>query len=180
MLFRSKNLIKFNRDKEKLHPTQKPVALGRYLIRTCTNEGDLVLDNTCGVGSFLLSAKSENRNFIGIEIDEKYIEIANKRLKQEEFNVYEHGWKWDKEEDVLFWFIVNKKKLSSHVIKKGPPLKIKEHVPKFKKQYKGKVKVIKGRLIAKVKREFREVLPFVKKIIKDKYVKEKVKNIKIV
>jgi len=75
-----KNLIKFNRDKEKLHPTQKPVELGRYLIRTYTNEGDLVLDNTCGVGSFLLSAKLENRNFIGIEISQEYCKIANKRL----------------------------------------------------------------------------------------------------
>jgi len=78
-----KNLIKFNRDKEKLHPTQKPVELGRYLIRTYTNKGDLVLDNTCGVGSFLLSAKLENRNFIGIEINQKYCKIAEKRLAQE-------------------------------------------------------------------------------------------------
>ena len=78
-----KNLIKFNRDKEKLHPTQKPVELGRYLIRTYTNEGDLILDNTCGVGSFLLSAKLEKRDFIGIEINEKYCKIAEERLKEE-------------------------------------------------------------------------------------------------
>ena len=49
------------------HPTQKPVALGRYLIRTFTKEGDLVLDNTCGSGSFLVAALLENRQFIGIE-----------------------------------------------------------------------------------------------------------------
>lgn len=49
------------------HPTQKPVELGRYLIRTFTNEGDVVLDNTCGSGSFLVSAVLENRRFIGIE-----------------------------------------------------------------------------------------------------------------
>jgi len=77
-----KNLIKFNRDKEKLHPTQKPVELGRYLIRTYSNEGDLVLDNTCGVGSFLLSAILEKRRFIGIEISEKYCKIANERLSK--------------------------------------------------------------------------------------------------
>lgn len=52
------------------HPTQKPIELGRYLIKTFTNEGDLVLDNACGSGSFLLSAILENRNFIGIEKNE--------------------------------------------------------------------------------------------------------------
>ncbi len=49
------------------HPTQKPVALGRYLIRTYTNENEIVLDNTCGSGSFLVAAVLEKRNFIGIE-----------------------------------------------------------------------------------------------------------------
>ena len=49
------------------HPTQKPVELGRYLIRTYTNPGDVVLDNTCGSGSFLVAALKEGRNFIGIE-----------------------------------------------------------------------------------------------------------------
>lgn len=53
-----------------LHPTQKPVELGRYLIRTYTKPGDIVLDNTCGIGSFLLSAILENRKFIGIEKNE--------------------------------------------------------------------------------------------------------------
>ena len=65
----------------KLHPTQKPVALGRYLIRTYTNEGDLILDNTCGSGSFLVAAMLEKRNFIGIELDENYCAIARKRLE---------------------------------------------------------------------------------------------------
>lgn len=62
------------------HPTQKPVALGQYLIKTYTNEGELMLDNTCGSGSFLVSAMIENRNFIGIEQDSKYCEIARERL----------------------------------------------------------------------------------------------------
>lgn len=52
---------------EVLHPTQKPVGLGRYLIRTYTNEGDLILDNTFGSGSFLVSAALEKRKFCGIE-----------------------------------------------------------------------------------------------------------------
>jgi len=49
------------------HPTQKPVELGRYLVKTFTNPGDVVLDNTFGVGSFLISAMLEGRNFVGIE-----------------------------------------------------------------------------------------------------------------
>jgi len=76
------SIIKFNRDKKGLHPTEKPIELGRYLIRTYTNKGDLVLDNTCGAGSFLISAKLEKRNFIGIDLEEKYCKIANERLNK--------------------------------------------------------------------------------------------------
>lgn len=75
---------------EVLHPTQKPVALGRYLIRTYSNQGDVILDNTFGSGSFLVAALMEGRNFIGIEKNndvklfkkEKidYIEVAKRRL----------------------------------------------------------------------------------------------------
>ena len=71
-----------HREKEEVfHPTQKPVALGRYLIRTYTDEGDLILDNTCGSGSFLVAAMLEKRKFIGIELDENYCAIARKRLE---------------------------------------------------------------------------------------------------
>jgi len=69
--------------KAEFHPTQKPVALGQYLIRTYTNEGDLILDNTCGSGSFLVAAMLEKRNFIGIEISPAYCKIARQRLRQE-------------------------------------------------------------------------------------------------
>lgn len=72
------------------HPTQKPVSLGQYLIRTYTNPGDIVLDNACGSGSFLVAALLEGRNFIGIEKNEDvalfkknhvdYIDIAIRRL----------------------------------------------------------------------------------------------------
>lgn len=74
------------------HSTQKPVELGRYLIRTYTNEGAVVLDNACGSGSFLVSAILENRNFIGIEKNEDVelyknekvdlIEICNRRIEE--------------------------------------------------------------------------------------------------
>lgn len=75
-----------------VHPTQKPVALGRYFVRTYTNPGDIILDNTFGSGSFLVAALMEGRNFIGIEKNENvalfkktqidYINVAKERLRQ--------------------------------------------------------------------------------------------------
>ena len=81
-----KNLIKFNRDKDKLHPTQKPVSLCEYLIRTYSNEGDVVLDNCMGSGTTGVAAMIANRDFIGIEKDEKFFELAKNRIyeKQDE------------------------------------------------------------------------------------------------
>ena len=64
-----------------LHPTQKPVALMEYLIKTYTNEGDTVLDFTCGSGSTGVAAVNTNRNFIGIELDPGYFEIAKQRIE---------------------------------------------------------------------------------------------------
>lgn len=66
---------------ERLHPTQKPVALMEYLIKTYTNPGDLVLDNTMGSGSTGEACLRTRRRFIGIEKDEEYFEIAKKRLE---------------------------------------------------------------------------------------------------
>lgn len=63
------------------HPTQKPVALMEYLIRTYTNEGDTVLDNTMGSGTTGVACANTGRKFIGIERDEKYFEIAKKRCE---------------------------------------------------------------------------------------------------
>ena len=74
------NLIEFNSDKEKLHPTQKPVALLEYLIKTYTNEKDTVLDFTMGSGSTGVAAKNLNRDFIGIELDPSYFKIAEDRI----------------------------------------------------------------------------------------------------
>jgi len=68
-----------NRDST-LHPTQKPVALFEYLIKTYTNEGDLVLDNCAGSGTTGVACQNLNRNFILIEKEPEYIEIINKRL----------------------------------------------------------------------------------------------------
>ena len=65
----------------KVHPTQKPVALMEYLIRTYTNEGDTVLDNTMGSGTTGVAAVNTGRKFIGIERDDKYFAIAQKRIE---------------------------------------------------------------------------------------------------
>lgn len=78
-----KNILKFKRDLPNIHPTQKPVALLEYLIKTYTNEGDLVLDNCMGSGSTGVACINTNRNFIGIELDEKYFKIAKDRIKEE-------------------------------------------------------------------------------------------------
>ena len=74
------SVLKFNKDKEKVHPTQKPVALCEYFIKTYTNEGDTVLDNCMGSGSTGVACVNTNRNFIGIELDEKYFKIAEERI----------------------------------------------------------------------------------------------------
>ena len=78
-----RDVIVFPSDKQKchLHPTQKPVALLEYLIKTYTNEGDLVLDNCMGSGSTGVAALNTNRNFIGIELDENYFNIAKNRIE---------------------------------------------------------------------------------------------------
>ena len=76
-----KCLIQFKKDKNGLHPTQKPVALLEYLIRTYTNEGETVLDNCMGSGSTGVACVNTGRNFIGIELDEGYFEIAKRRIE---------------------------------------------------------------------------------------------------
>jgi len=68
--------------KAEFHPTQKPVALFEYLIKTYTNEGDLVLDNCIGSGTTAVACKRLNRNFIGMEIYQNYIDISYKRLSE--------------------------------------------------------------------------------------------------
>jgi site-specific DNA-methyltransferase (adenine-specific) len=73
-------VIEFQRDKDKIHPTQKPVALMEYFVKTYTNEGDTILDNCMGSGTTGVACKNLNRNFIGIEKDEAYFEIARKRI----------------------------------------------------------------------------------------------------
>ena len=76
-----KDIIKFNKDKG-YHPTQKPVALLEYLIKTYTNEGELVLDNCMGSGSTGVGCINTDRRFLGIELDEGFFNIAKERIEE--------------------------------------------------------------------------------------------------
>ena len=84
-----KNLINISNasQKGKVHPTQKPVALLEYLIKTYTLEGETVLDNTMGSGSTGVACVNTGRNFIGIEKDDKYFEIAKKRIEDAQISI---------------------------------------------------------------------------------------------
>ena len=79
---RSIQLISSKGEGKKVHPTQKPVALFEYLIRTYTNEGDTVLDNCMGSGTCAVASINTGRNFIGFELDQHYYQIANTRINQ--------------------------------------------------------------------------------------------------
>ena len=84
-------ILKFQRDclSCNLHPTQKPVALLEYLIKTYTNENETVLDNCMGSGSTGIACLNSNRNFIGIELDKSYYDVAVKRINNKDTNNYE-------------------------------------------------------------------------------------------
>ena len=76
------SIIEFSSEGKTVHPTQKPVELLEYLIKTYSNEGEVVLDNCMGSGSTGVACINTNRKFIGIELDEKYFEIAKERIEK--------------------------------------------------------------------------------------------------
>ena len=77
------SILKFKKDSQtsKLHPTQKPVALLEYLIKTYTNENDIVLDNVMGSGSTIVACINTNRQYIGMELNENYFNKAKNRIE---------------------------------------------------------------------------------------------------
>ena len=77
-----------NGNSNRHHPTQKPVELLEYLIKTYTNEGETVLDFTMGSGSTGVACKNTKRSFIGIEMDEAYFKIAEQRIKENEYKLF--------------------------------------------------------------------------------------------
>jgi DNA modification methylase len=82
------NILKYKKEYTGQHPTQKPVLLLEDLIKTFSNENDLVVDLTMGSGSTGVAAKNTNRNFIGIEQDDNYFEIAKKRIEETEYKLF--------------------------------------------------------------------------------------------
>lgn len=89
-----KHLLEFNNEaigKNRLHPTQKPVALLEYLVKTYTNPGDIVLDNCMGSGSTGVACVNTGRRFVGIELDNRYFEIAKQRIDAAVFSLPESG-----------------------------------------------------------------------------------------
>ena len=77
-----KTILEFQNERKQIHPTQKPIALLEYLIRTYTNENETVLDNCMGSGSTGIACLKTNRNFIGIEKDDKYFDVAYNRINE--------------------------------------------------------------------------------------------------
>jgi site-specific DNA-methyltransferase (adenine-specific) len=82
-----KTILKFDREIG-LHPTQKPLLLMEYLIKTYSNEGDTILDNTMGSGTTMIACDNLNRDGIGIEKELKYFDISVKRLKENRFTLF--------------------------------------------------------------------------------------------
>jgi site-specific DNA-methyltransferase (adenine-specific) len=78
-----KDILTIKTHKNRVHPTQKPVALLEYLVKTYTNENEIVLDFTMGSGSTGVACCNTNRDFIGIELDKEYFKIAEQRIKNE-------------------------------------------------------------------------------------------------
>lgn len=83
------NVLYYSYDSEKLHPTQKPIPLIQYLIKTYTDEGDLVLDSCVGSGTTAIASYVEKRNFIGYEINDEYYKIAIDRLNKYKTEIFD-------------------------------------------------------------------------------------------
>tara|TARA_Y100001972_G_scaffold120670_1_gene163552 strand:- start:55 stop:771 length:717 start_codon:yes stop_codon:yes gene_type:complete len=81
-------LLKFKSVQRTVHPTQKPVTLMEYLIKTYTNENETVLDFTMGSGSTMVACQNTDRNGIGIEMDENYFKVSEQRIKENQYKLY--------------------------------------------------------------------------------------------
>ena len=88
------SILSFAKDRERFHPTQKPVALMEYLIRTYTNAGDTVFDTCMGSGTTGVACMNTGRKFIGIEQDPKYFQIAKQRIEQAQLAAVRNETDW--------------------------------------------------------------------------------------
>jgi len=108
----------------------------------------------------------------------KALNYINKNLVSNDFTIYKKGWKWDKKEKALFWFILEDEILSEYFKRLGPPIKNKENVKAFMKKHK-KTFIQGKRICAKVKRSFRKPEELIKTLKKGKYLKERTKKIEM-
>jgi len=115
-------------------------------------------------------------DLVGAKLLKAVEHIENKLIP---FEIKNYGWEWDKGEKCFFYFLLEKEKLPEFEIRAGPPLTLKEHVIKFKKEHKVTFEE-KGKLYAKIKVEHPQLKDFIKQLIKEKYLKEKIKKIKLI
>lgn len=123
-----------------------------------------------------IAAMSGKEDVVGAKIMKSYNFIL-RGLKEKEFKVIDSGWEWNKAKKAMIWLIIGGG-LERYKEHPGPSLKIKEHCARFRKQHKN-VFTKKGRLYAKVKREFVDSGEYLKVLLKDKWFKEKIKSLKI-
>jgi tRNA nucleotidyltransferase (CCA-adding enzyme) len=122
-----------------------------------------------------VKAVKGKQDVVGSKLLKAFDYIFNK-LVSNDFKVYNKGWKWDKKNDALFWFMVKDETLSEKKVRLGPPLKNKQNVEDFRKKHKNIF--VKGkRICAEVKRNYRKPEELLKEIKKDLYLKEKAKKI---
>ncbi len=118
------------------------------------------------------TAKEGKEDVVGAKLLKSF-EFVKNRL--EEFKVLKSGWLWDKKNDAVFWYQLKEKALPETLARQGPPLRLKEAVERFKQQHK-KTFVKGNRIFAKVKREHTAAENIIKVLLKDPYLKEKVKK----
>lgn len=120
-----------------------------------------------------ITAMTGKEDVVGAKIMKSY-EFILMRLKEKEFGIIKSGWEWNKGKKAMIWLIMSKKGLDLYKEHPGPSLKSKEHCQRFKKQHK-KTYTKKGRLWAKVKRDFTKPEDYLKVLLKDKWFKDKIK-----
>ncbi len=138
-----------------------------------------------------LKEKFKNKNSVLLEIEPlrrkediagaklvKAFEFLGKELIRRDFKLLDDGWDWSEKKKAYFYFVFDKKLLSAIKELIGPPVKLRFHAEKFRRKYK-RTKVRKKRIIAIVKRKYRKPKDLMRDLIKDKYLKDKIKNIKI-
>lgn len=127
-----------------------------------------------------VSSLKGKEDVIGSKLFKAHEYILN-QMQLNDFKIIEKGWTWDKESKAVFWYILDKKQLKPYKKWMGPPIKAAAHVKEFRKVHKGeKVYTEKNRVCADIKRKFTEPEQFIKHLIKEKYIKERVKEIKLI